>query len=462
MVKFKLPNRHLIGSDPLFIKLKDQLDSISTLSQGDGILISVSGGVDSISLLVLMHSLAQFKIYVAHINHNLREESNYDEEFVKSLCLDLGIECFTICLDPMSIKKGSSIEKWARTERYRFLKKISVKTNSKWIMTAHHANDQAETILMNLSRQAGIMGLRGISKKNGNLIRPLLNFKKHEINKFSIFFKIPYCQDKTNSNISIPRNFIRHKVLNPWEKDSPAVIEGLQASAEHFNDWKVALDHLIIQTLVPKIKQTLDTFSIPIEIIEPLPKIAQIRLLQIIMDNSDSYQWSKHQMQMLEQFINKVKIGNTYQSHIGWHLLHDRGYLIGGRISDKDVQTETGLILNTPTIFNNYEYELSLSDMRHNSNNKESLDWGTIKNCRLKIRKWEDGDIFQPLGMSGRQKISDFLINEKVDRISKESQSVITADGEIIWVCGMRISNSVRLTNKTTDIAYLVRKLISS
>ena len=125
---------------------------------------------------------------------------------------------------------------------------------------------------------------------------------------------------------------------------------------------------------------------------------------------------------MLEQFINKVKIGNTYRSHIGWHLLHDRGNLIGERISDNDVQIETGLILNKPTIFNNYEYELSLNDMRHNSNNEESLDWGTIKNCCLKIRKWELGDIFQPLGMNGRQKISDFLINEKVDRISKESQ----------------------------------------
>ena len=107
------------------------------------------------------------------------------------------------------------------------------------------------------------------------------------------------------------------------------------------------------------------------------------------------------------------------------------------------------------------EYELSLHDMQSNSVNKESIDWGAIKNCHLKIRKWRHGDFFQPLGMIGHQKISDFLINEKVDIISKKYQTVITADGEIIWVCGRRLSNTVRLTNKTTDVAYLGRTPVS-
>ena len=461
MGKFRLSDSHFFKADSLFLKLKNQLSCFPNLSKGDGILISLSGGVDSTSLLVLMCTTSQYKISVAHINHNLRKESNDEEKFVKNLCVKLNVKCFIESLNPAIIKKGSSKEEWARTARYRFLKEISAKTNSKWIMTAHHANDQAETILMNLSRKSGVMGLRGISKENGNILRPFIRIKKYEINNFSKRLKIPYCEDKTNSNISIPRNFIRHKVLNPWEINSPYVIEGLRDSAEHFNDWKVALDYLVIQTLIPKINQTHNTFSIPIEIIESLPKMAQIRLFQIIMDGSDSFQWSKHQIKRLEQFIKKVKTGNNYQSHIGWHLSHNRGDIIGKKMSSNNDLSEIGLILNTPTIFNNYKYELSLHDMQSNSVNKESIDWGAIKNCHLKIRKWKDGDYFQPLGMIGHQKISDFLINEKVDIISKNSQTVITADGEIIWVCGRRLSNIVRLTNKTTDVAYLGRTPVS-
>ena len=110
-----------------------------------------------------------------------------------------------------------------------------------------------------------------------------------------------------------------------------------------------------------------------------------------------------------------------------------------------------------------YIYQLSFQAQNpHYINNSESVDWSKLKNKKLELRIWKEGDLFQPLGMQGHQKISDFLINNKVDRISKESQSVLTANGKIVWVCGKRISDCIRLTEQTSQAAILTRNYLSS
>ena len=130
-----------------------------------------------------------------------------------------------------------------------------------------------------------------------------------------------------------------------------------------------------------------------------------------------------------------------------------------GHVNDKDVILER----DTPTNFNSYRYEVNIQNnfkkMDYNKN-CEIVDWGKLKNTTLKLRLWKQGDTFQPLGMKGHQKISDFLINEKVDCIDKEFQSVLTADGKIVWVCGKRISNWVRITQNTNQIAVLSRNMV--
>ncbi|MEC8914719.1 MAG: tRNA lysidine(34) synthetase TilS, partial [Candidatus Neomarinimicrobiota bacterium] len=134
----------LIQRDPLFKKFKKQLKTFSGLSKGDRIIISVSGGLDSVALLLLMNSTEQFNLIVSHINHNLRPESDNDKSFVEDLSGDLNIPYYSKSLDPKFRNKSTSVEEWGRINRYSFLKKIAKQTNSKWIMTAHHGNDQAE------------------------------------------------------------------------------------------------------------------------------------------------------------------------------------------------------------------------------------------------------------------------------------------------------------------------------
>ena len=136
--------------------------------------------------------------------------------------------------------------------------------------------------------------------------------------------------------------------------------------------------------------------------------------------------------------------------------------MIGEKISADIQKNAVELYPNIPLDYNEYRYELILNGRYDPSEttNTETINWSILKNRKLEIRTWKKGDSFQPLGMNGHQKISDFLINEKVDRFAKESQSVLTADGEIVWVCGRRISDRVKITNSTAETAFLIRQPI--
>ncbi len=191
-------DKKLIQSDPFLEKFKNELVTFSDLKKRDGIVVAVSGGMDSMALLLSLDTIDEFELFVAHVNHNLRPDSDKDEILVRNLSDHLGISCYSHSLEPMTIEKGESVEKWARTKRYDFLNQIVEHTNSKWIMTAHHGNDQVETVLMNLSRQSGISGLCGIGKQNGKVLRPLLGFTKKELIDFVKRNEIPFHEDTPN------------------------------------------------------------------------------------------------------------------------------------------------------------------------------------------------------------------------------------------------------------------------
>ena len=275
-----------------------------------------------------------------------------------------------------------------------------------------------------------------------------------DIIEFSKRIGYNYCEDLSNSDISIPRNFIRHKVINNWEKQFPNIISGIRNSIDHFNEWKNSLDFMIKTYLIEGVIQNKKDLIISKDIITTLPKMVKIRLIQLLIDNENQL-WSKHQIKMLNQFIDKSSTGTIHELHNGFRILNNRGNLIINR-PYKDKMHSVELCPNIPTSYLNFKYELIVQDqIKDFSKNSESVDWSKLKNKKLELRVWKEGDSFQPLGMRGHQKISDFLINQKIDRISKESQSVLTADGKIVWVCGKRISNYIRLTDKTSETATL-------
>ena len=432
------------------------LKKFNNLKKGDKIIVAVSGGVDSVTLLRLLIKYNHFQLLVVHINHNIRKESAKEEVFVEKLCQNFSIPFYSLSLNPKTRKKKYSIEEWARNKRYKFFQKILKETNSDYIMTGHHGNDQAETILMNLSRQSGILGLRGIANIRVNCLRPMLRFTKKEILQYAKESNYIYINDISNMDCTIPRNFVRHNIIQPWENRDSNLISSISKSVDYIAQWQNGTDFLIQNYLISSLKKSKLFFQIPINIINSLPKIIKIRLIQLMID-SDSHQWSKHQINMLVQFIDKSKTGDFHILKNKWRLLRDRDFIKGFKRKNNTIYNNIEFLLGVPVVYDYYKYIISLVPNNNNNNNLESIDWSKLKDKKLEIRLWEEGDIFQPLGMVGHQKISDFLINEKVDRVTKESQCVITADGKIFWVCGRRISNWVKITNKTKQIASLSR-----
>ena len=407
-------------------------------------------------MLLLLHFSVKNQLVVAHLNHSLRKKSHQDLDFVKSLCLNLKIQFHSAILDPKTKLKNQSTEKWAREERYKFFRNIAKKTNSNWIMTGHHGNDQLETILINLARQTGVSGLLGIAKKNGMIIRPLLSFSKIELVDFAKRIGFKYIEDSTNHDIAIPRNFIRKKVVQPWENQMSHIIKGVYHSVEHFKEWKDALDYFILDLIIPTLKVSKNKFEIPKSMVDRMPKMAVIRLIQILIYEEKKL-WSKHEIKMLDYFINNKLKTSSLKLFKDWFLIYHRKMLIGQKV----LIFSKGLVNikpDVPIIFNNSRYDILLNDkkkLKIDGQNIESVDWSVLKNKTLQIRIWQSGDFFQPLGMKGSQKISDFLINNKIDPLSKKSQSVLMADGKIAWVCGLRISDWIKVTKQTSEKVIL-------
>ena len=452
----KIIDRKVIISDPFTKQFKTEFESHLYVQKQHKIIIGVSGGLDSVALLFLMHSISKNKFIVAHINHALRKDSDADMAFVRNLCNDLNIKFYNTTLRPHSRKKNESIENWARQERYKFYQLLAEKTKSNWIMTGHHGNDQAETILMNLARQTGVSGLAGIAKKNGNIIRPLLPFSKLDLVDFAKRIRLPYRIDITNSDTKIPRNFLREKVLQPWETEVSYLIKGINNSVNHFKEWKMALDYFLIELIIPTLKISENKFEIPIALIMKMPKMATLRLIQLLFDEQKKL-WSKHDIKMLDQFMKKTKNGKFFNLSNNWTLFYYGKILIGQKIPNYS-KAIFDINPNKPVIFNDIRYDIILDSGNHSitsDQNIEAIDWSILKNKKLQIRIWEKGDVFQPLGMKGKQKISDFLINNKIDLLSKQKQSVLIADGEVVWVCGMRISDWVKVTESTSERALL-------
>ncbi len=446
-----------IKKDPFTLLFTKELYSLKYLKKNDKIIIAVSGGLDSIALLFLLHHLNRYKLIVAHIDHSIREDSVKDRIFVEGICADLNIQFFSKKLEINSRPKIQSIEEWARQQRYEYFKNLCHETKSRWVMTGHHCNDHTETILMNLSRKTGVIGLAGIPKKNGKIIRPLLSFTKKEVCDFVTRVGLPFIEDSTNFDISIPRNFIRRKVVKPWELKVPHLIKAIYKSSQYFEEWKLSLDQLLRNFIINHLKISDKKIEIPLSLIGSLPNLGKSRLFQLLFEK-DKTLWSKHDLEMLEHFINKGSTGKTFNLINSWLLLYNRGKIIAFRNRSINLKRRVSIEPNKSIYFNNSEYKIITNKIFHNntcSKNEELVDWSKLKNKKLKIRIWDSGDIFQPLGMKNKKKISDFLVNEKINIIAKKSQSVLTVDGEVAWVCGLRISEWVKITENTKEKALL-------
>lgn len=422
----------------------------------DNILLTVSGGRDSVVMVHLFHQ-AKLNFGIAHCNFKLRgKEADKDEKFVKDLAEKLNMPFYTVSFNTkeFAYENKISTQMAARELRYHWFEEIRTKNNYQFIATAHHKNDVAETLLINLTKGTGLSGLHGIASKKDKIIRPLLCFNRNEIDNYVESNKIKCREDKSNEETKYVRNKIRHNVIPELEKINPSFIETIFNETQQFSE----LEQLL-ETKINEDKKK--CFTIQDENIEiDIQKLIELKPLKTYL-----FYFLKPYGFNVDDVIDVI---NSFEKQSGKKFLSNTHQLIKNR---------NKLIISILKNIENKEFEVkTLKDfslLPFNLNAKIVLK-ETLKSIKkdknfaylnadkinfpLSIRKWKTGDKFKPFGMKGVKKLSDFFIDEKLSLLEKENVWLLTSNNKIVWVVGFRIDDDYKLSSKTKNALFLTYK----
>ena len=453
--------------DPGFLQYSfdKSLTTDKLIKQGSAVLVAVSGGVDSVVLLHLLSCTAPafgLTIGVAHYNHGMRAEASDDDEaFVKELANSYGLDCFSGKLPRNVAHDGESWEAYARRHRYHFLENEASAQGFSFIATAHHANDQAETVLMRMMDGAGVRGMGGIHRRRGRIVRPLLPFTKEQILTYAREQELSWREDQSNSDTRFRRNRIRHEVLPPILKSDPDFIE----TASRLADEMRSLENLL-RAEVENLKTSLvskDAFgriNIQTSAMAALPMEIQKRLMhQIVEADAPESPWRHHQWLRLEEFLTGSKTGQVLCLPCGWRMLRDRDrFILAHENGDRGEACRFAAERAVSVVCGDYRFQMDVTAPPAQftaDRSKECVDFRFLENRTLELRMWQPGDRMKPLGLKGFKKVSDLLIDKKIDRFRKEQQTVLTVDGKLAWLCGVQLDDRFKVTSRTDKMAQL-------
>ena len=447
-------------TEEIEIRFRDGLISSQLIETESLGLLAVSGGVDSV---VMAHLFAQVRdnlrltLSIAHFNHSLRGgESEADEDFVKDLAKVLGMSFFSAQWE--SSEPGNWEER-AREARYSFLQKTCQRLGYDWIATAHHADDQAETLLMRFVEGAGYRGLRGISERNGKVVRPLLKFSKAEFTHYAGENEISFREDSSNQDTRFRRNRIRENILPEIKKLNPRFSQTAQKTASNMveiAEW--VEEHL--HDLYGRAVSVSDNGLIQIDekALKEVSSFLQKELVREVVNEND-LPWRGHVWKNLNHFLEKATIGDIMVLPRDFKILKDRDRFLVMQETDLENLNTFELDIITPVCLkvggHNFTMDLTKEPTFSSDGATEFIDFDQLDHGSLLLRLWQAGDKMVPLGMSGHKKVSDILVDAKVDRFSKMSQYVLTSGHEIVWLCGLRLNNKFKVTSSTSSVARL-------
>lgn len=414
---------------------------------GSKLLIACSGGLDSIVLVKLLHKL-QIDFSVAHCNFKLRgKESDEDERFIIELAEKLQFPVFRIDFDTKKYAKEHklSIQMAARNLRYDWFKKLATEYNFEYILTAHHADDNLETFLINLSRGTGIEGLTGIPEINEIFIRPLLPFSRTEILKFAKDNTLEWREDSSNSSIKYLRNNLRHEVIPNLKSVNPQFLSNFNTTIEHLKQSNEFIKEQVLY-LKKELFEISENECVKISI-GNLHKLGNPKTsLYFLLKDYGFKAWEDIE-QMITAQSGKQVFSETHR------LVKDRDYLlltnISEEISDRkySIPEDESMIMIPPGTlkFKNTE---EISDVNLNTVyvDKEKLKYP------LTVRKWQEGDYFYPLGMKGKKKLSKYFKDEKLSILAKERVWLLCSDKEIVWIINYRADNRYKISPQTKQL----------
>lgn len=431
-------------------KVRQFIDSNQLLIDNDRILVGVSGGADSVVLLHILLKLG-FECVVAHCNFHLRgDESMRDELFVEKLAEKYKLIYKKTDFDTVRFAKSNkiSIEMAAREMRYAWFKKLAPENKCQTIATAHHTDDSIETLLLNMIRGTGLKGLTGIEPRNGDIVRPVLCCTRSEIEQYAQKNKLEYITDSTNLANEYSRNKIRNLILPMMADINPSVKQSLAENISRFRgSWKIYSEKIAeIEAHITFNKENQTFVDIDKLKSQSDPKTILFEILQKYQFNSDVI---SNIFEGLDKSSGKRYYSDTHR------LLKDREHLIVDEIEPNNT-LEFSIDESTKSI--SIPINLSLNKKARNEDfiiskksDKIHIDADKIK-FPLTLRKWKKGDSFHPFGMKESKKLSDFFINEKINRNQKENIWLLVSDNKIVWIIGLRMDERFRITEKTKNI----------
>lgn len=439
------------------------------LQQGDGVVIGVSGGADSMCLLWIMRKLAQeysLRLQVVHVNHKLRKAAEEEENYVTDICRQWEIPC-TVCardIHAYAKQTGMSVEEAGRAYRYECFERVRTETDCQKIAVAHHANDRAETLLFHMTRGTGMRGLGSIPPVRGNIIRPLLSVTREEIEEYLQECKVRYYIDESNLESEYSRNHIRNQIMPELRQLNERAVEHMSEVAELAQEYWQYVEQQAQELETVCVREGKDGIELQEAPLLQAPELVKRHLLyRVIARISGSAKDLEQQhIRQVSELLDKA-VGK--QVMLPYHIVAVRTRQ-GLQIGIKHKEEQKAEAIRLPVVIDGITpiagkgiLKTRLEEKTPNLEITKKLytkmfDYDKIYDT-LCLRTPETGDYLVIDTQGRRKKLSRFFIDNKIPG-EERNQMLVVADGSrICWVLGMRISEDIKVTEDTSRVLIL-------
>ncbi|MBI4378163.1 MAG: tRNA lysidine(34) synthetase TilS [Nitrospinae bacterium] len=469
------------------VRVMDCIKKYNMILEGDAVLIGVSGGIDSITLLYSLYFLRddlKCSLMVAHANHGLRgEESDREADFVSGIADELKLPCVIEKLNVLEYmaERGLSKQAAARELRYDFFKRAANRLSASKIALGHNADDQAETILMRLLRGSGMRGIAGIGAVRDNrVIRPLIETSRDEITDFVREKGLRYVEDSSNIELYYLRNKIRLKLIPLLKQEyNPNITGTLKENAEIIRDEDEFLESYCL-SIIPDIviSESKGLIELDTSKLKALHIAIQRRILRAAVKKvkGNLLRISALHIDDILNSINKGFSGKSLNLPDGIRVFYEYDKLKLFR--ESEVAEEAEIIFDIPlkipgeTILSMPSFKFKTEIISSVPSPQSSPPRGEgqgegyfgMKNRytaffnmdkiegELRVRNRRSGDIFHPSGIQGSKKLKEFFIDEKIPRRERDHIPLVVSGDTILWVVGKRVTDTGRVDNDTKKI----------
>ena len=427
----------------------------------DKILLTVSGGVDSMVMMSLF-AASGYRFGVAHCNFQLRgQESDEDEALVAEQARRYGVELFNRRFDTQGEmeRTGESMKMAARRLRYTWFRSLCDEHGYNVIAIAHHINDSIETFFINMLRGTGLRGLTGISVQAGRIVRPLMFATRKDILDYATAHRIPYREDSSNRSTKYLRNKVRLGIVPMLREINPQFTTVMRRNISRLTDAQTFIDRSVELIRRDAMTEQGGLYTLHVDRID-----ASLPLGYVVYEILNSmFGFKGDTVDALCHALQQNNTGRRFYSR-EWVATIDRGRIVIGRIADEDTcmtQVEQGVLRSyCGSSVLHYEYcDIDMIDSVTTPDNVALVDADKLR-FPLTLRRWQQGDWFVPFGMSGRKKVSDFLIDAKVSMAEKSRQFVLLSGDDVVWLVGRRADDRFRLTRQTENVLKITREIL--